>query len=1049
MKGKRSRLDIVESCMHYKGIMLLIVIAGVLFGLYSLVVMPKNEFPTFTVRQGLIVAVYPGATSNEVEEQVAEPLEDFLWEFKEIDKGNTYTQSKDGRLYAFVALNDDVTNKDEFWSKFKTRISLFKEQLPQGVLALVVNDDFGDVSSILITLESEDKTYRQLHEYARELESRLRNVPCVGDLKTSGEQQEQIGVYIDRDRLAAYGITLRSLVMNLRAQGMTVISGSVNNTETKSPIHLHSALNTENDVAQQVIFSNPLTGSEVRLRDVATVKREYPHPTSFVTNSKRKCIVLSVGMQEGSNIVRFGDNIKKEIAEFQKTLPSDISIYTITDQSEVVSTSVYDFLKELLIAIVTVILVIMVLLPVRVASVAAATIPVTIFISLGIFHALGIELNTVTLAALIVTLGLIVDDSVVIIDCYLEKVDDGMSRWHAASAAAKEFFKSILTATLVISLTFFPLLLTMKGVFYDFIHYFPYAIAIILLTSLVMAVVLVPLMQFTFIKKGLVENGGKGKKTLLDRVQESYNNLIEKCFNHPVLTVFIGVVSMVVGAMLYLSLPQRFLPRAERNQFAVEIYLPTGTSIDHTIQVADSLYDMMRQDDRIVNIATFYGSGSPRFQTSYAPQIGGSNFAQFIVNTKSDEATQELLDEMTPKYSEYFPEARVRFKELDYSDAVSPIEFRLVGDNLADLHVAVEKVMREMRKEENLLLVRSGFEGTTQGFYVQIDNQQASRIGITKTDVSINLATQFGDGLPITTVWEEDYPMNVTIKDRDAGNNHFSDLKNANISGSLPGVNVPLRQIAKPSADFTEGQITRRNGVRSISIFAEVRRGVNLTNTVNDLHDRLEEIELPDGVKLVAGGQKEKDAHTIPQVINGLLISVFVIFIILIFHLRNIRQSLLLMLSLPACLLGAGIGVVLLGQEVGITAILGLITLMGIIVRNGIIMIDYAEELRLNHRLAARQAAVMAAQRRMRPIFMTCAAASMGVVPMVISNTPLWGPMGTVVMVGTIVSFFFIVTVIPVGYWGLFQMEDRKRILKNERRRIMILRRRMMRKRLL
>ncbi|MBQ9591669.1 MAG: efflux RND transporter permease subunit [Paludibacteraceae bacterium] len=1049
MEKKRSRLDFVESCMHYKGILLLLVAAGVLFGIYSLVVMPKNEFPSFTVRQGLIVAVYPGATSNEVEQQVAMPLEEFLWEFKEIDKGNTYTQSKDGRLFAFVALNDDVTNKDEFWSKFKTRISLFKNQLPQGVLALVVNDDFGDVSSMLITLESEDKTYRQLHEYVKELETRLRTVPNVGDLKTSGEQQEQIGVYIDRDRLAAYGITLRSLVLNLRTQGLTVISGSLNNPETKSPIHLSSSLNTENDVAQQVIFSNPLTGAEVRLRDVATIKREYPHPTSFVTNSKRKCIVLSVGMQEGSNIVQFGDNIKKEIADFQKTLPNDISIYTITDQSEVVSASVYDFLKELLIAIVTVILVIMVLLPVRVASVAAATIPVTIFISLGIFNALGIELNTVTLAALIVTLGLIVDDSVVIIDCYLEKVDDGMSRWHAASAAAKEFFKSILTATLVISLTFFPLLLTMRGVFYDFIHFFPYAISIILLTSLLMAVVLVPLMQFTFIKKGLAETGNKGKKTLLDRVQEYYNRLIEKCFEFPILTIFIGFISMVVGALLYLSLPQRFLPRAERNQFAVEIYMPTGTAIDKTVQIADSLYDIMRQDERIVNIATFYGSGSPRFQTSYAPQIGGSNFAQFIVNTKGDEATQELLDELTPKYSEYFPEAHVRFKELDYSDAISPIEFRLMGDNLADLHKAVDKVAEEMRKNEKLSLVRTSFEGTTPGMFVQIDNQQASRIGISKTDVAINLATQFGDGLAITKVWEEDYAMDVTVKDRNAGNNRVSDLKNANISGNLPGISVPLRQIAKPSADFTEGQITRRNGIRCISIYAEVKRGENLTNTVNELDEELKKLDLPDGVTLVAGGQKEKDAHTIPQIINGLLISIFVIFVILIFHLRNIRQSLLLMLSLPACLLGAALGVILLGQEVGITAILGLITLMGIIVRNGIIMIDYAEELRVQHRLAARQAAIMAAQRRMRPIFMTCAAASMGVVPMVISNTPLWGPMGTVVMVGTIVSFFFIVTVIPVGYWGLFQVEDRKRILKNERRRILLLRRRMMKKRLL
>ena len=395
--------------------------------------------------------------------------------------------------------------------------------------------------------------------------------------------------------------------------------------------------------------------------------------------------------------------------------------------------------------------------------------------------------------------------------------------------------------------------------------------------------------------------------------------------------------------------------------------------------------------------------------------------------------------------------ARVLQMPYSQADKLSKMIPPPVQGKNVTLKEALEQVpeLEEMRKNEKLSLVRTSFEGTTPGMFVQIDNQQASRIGISKTDVAINLATQFGDGLAITKVWEEDYAMDVTVKDRNAGNNRVSDLKNANISGNLPGISVPLRQIAKPSADFTEGQITRRNGIRCISIYAEVKRGENLTNTVNELDEELKKISLPDGVTLVAGGQKEKDAHTIPQIINGLLISIFVIFVILIFHLRNIRQSLLLMLSLPACLLGAALGVILLGQEVGITAILGLITLMGIIVRNGIIMIDYAEELRIKHRLAARQAAIMAAQRRMRPIFMTCAAASMGVVPMVISNTPLWGPMGTVVMVGTIVSFFFIVTVIPVGYWGLFQVEDRKRILKNERRRILLLRRRMMKKRLL
>ncbi|MBP8038755.1 MAG: efflux RND transporter permease subunit, partial [Prevotella sp.] len=456
---KQSKFDPVEGVMRKSSIMLLIVSAFIVFGIYSLINMPKNEFPTFTVRQGVVAAVYPGATSAEVEEQVTKPLEKFLWGFKEIKKAKTYSESKDGMCYVFVELNDNVNNKDEFWSKFKIRLQQFKGELPSGVLALIANDDFGDTSAKLITLESKDKTYRQLHDYMNDLQDSLRTIPEVANMRIYGEQQEQIGIYIDRDRLSTYGLNTATLLASLKSQGLTIISGDVDDKNTVRPIHVVSNLATENDVAQQIVFSDP-AGNVIRLRDIATIKREYPDADSYVKNNGKKCIVLSLEMNEGKNIVQFGDKVTEIMNKYQSSLPSDVHIYTITDQSQVVNSSVVDFLKELLIAIVSVIVVIMLLLPIRVASVAAGTIPITIFIALGIFYAFGIELNTVTLAALIVTLGMIVDNSIVIIDCYIEKIDQGMSRWHAATLSAKEFFSSIFSATLAISITFFPLLIT-------------------------------------------------------------------------------------------------------------------------------------------------------------------------------------------------------------------------------------------------------------------------------------------------------------------------------------------------------------------------------------------------------------------------------------------------------------------------------------------------------------------------------------------------------------------------------------------------------------
>ena len=498
----KRKINIVELAMRHRQIVILIASLLVMFGVYSLTVMPKQEFPVFTIRQGLVIGVYPGATSAEVEEQLAKPLEKFIFTYKEVKKKKTYSTSKDGMVIVNVELNDDVKNKDEFWSKFKHGLEGFKSQLPSGVLALMANDDFGDTSAMLITLESEDKTYRELEKYLEELQNRLRRIDAVSNLRSYGLQKEQISIYIEQEKLAAYGISSTTLAANLFSQGFTTMSGSVDNKNFVAPIHISETYKTERDVAEQIIYSDP-TGHVIRLKDVARVVREYPDPDSYIRNNGKKCILLSMEMRSGNNIVQFGKDVNKVLEDYKKELPKSVSIYRIADQSKVVSDSVFNFLRELMIAIGAVIIVIMSLLPMRVASVAASTIPISIFISLGLFYAFGIELNTVTLAALIVTLGMIVDNSIVIIDSYLEHLDEGMSRWHASIMSAMKLFKSIFSATLAISITFFPFLITTTGMYNDFLKVFPWSISIILGISLLVAMLLVPYMQYFFITKGL------------------------------------------------------------------------------------------------------------------------------------------------------------------------------------------------------------------------------------------------------------------------------------------------------------------------------------------------------------------------------------------------------------------------------------------------------------------------------------------------------------------------------------------------------------------
>lgn len=1017
--------NFVEWAMRYRQIVILCVACLVAFGVYSLPQMRKNEFPDFTIRQGVVVAVAPGNTAREMVEQVAKPLEDYIFSYKEVKKEKTFSRSRDGIVYIQVQLNDELNNKDEFWSKFKHGISDFKSRLPSNVLAVQVMDDFGDTSALLIAMESEEKTYRELDDYMDALQERLRRIPSVGRMSVNGMLHEQISVYIDNGRLSHYGISERTLALALMQKGFATSGGRLKTDRQVTPVYVSRSLNTVNDVRQQIVYTDP-QGNVVRLKDVARVVREYPDPDSYITYNGKKCLLLSVEMKKGQDIVAMGDEVNRTLDTFrEEELPGEVGIFRITDQSEVVGDSVYNFLKELVIAIAAVVIVVVLLLPLRVALVAASTIPVTIFISLGLLYGFGVELNTVSLAALIVTLGMIVDNSIVIIDSYLEKLGEGMSRWHASIESATHFFKSILSATLAISITFFPFLLTTTGMLHDFLQTFPWAITLILGVSLLVATMLVPFMQFWFIRKPMRTNG----KTFsfLDWLQRYYNRLIDFCFHQPKSTLAVGVLSVVVGMLLIGSLPQQMMPTADRNQFAVEIYLPSGSALERTSLVADSLERILRKDPRVVGIASFKGCSSPRFQNSYAPQVGGTDYAQFIVNTAGIKETEQLLDEYAPVWSDAFPDARVRFKQLSYSEAVYPVEFRLTGENLDTLRRDAGKLSELMRGIPELTSVHTDFNEPLTTCRIALKEDEASRLGITNTVIESTLAMRYGSGLPVSSVWDGDYRMSVVLKGEHADRAVPEVLEDEMIPVMGGVTSVPLRQVADAVPMWQDGQIVRRNGIYSVTVGADVRRGENGTEQMRRIAAMLPASHLSPDTTVTPGGDIEDTNEKIPPILSGLALAALVILFVLIAHFRKVGLALLIFVSMSLCLFGTAAGVIIQGIDFGVTCFLGIVALMGIIVRNGIIMIDYAEELRTTERMSSADAIYHSARRRMRPIFLTSAAASMGVIPMILGGSGLWMPMGTVICYGTLITMVFLLTVLPCAYRLCFRGSTRHR----------------------
>ena len=1017
MTDKKARTDLVASAMRHKHITLLLVVMMMLAGLFSLVKIPKNEFPQFNVPVGLMVGVYPGASGLEVERQLAGPMEEFLWTFKEINKQRTKTICVNNACVAMVYLDRSVKDQTVFWSKMKERLPLLKAKLPQGVVDLVVNDDFGESSSMLVTLESEGKSYREMGDYVNMLSDKLRTVPGLANIVRMGGQKEQLSIYLDRDRLSLYGINTATLMSKVSGLNGTFYTGSLDDGQLSRAIHIQPSLNSENELAQAIISSDP-TGNVVRLGDIATIEREYSDPRQYIRNNGQKCILLSLQMIRGKNIIEFGAKVKEIIRDYQATLPDDVHINIISDQSQVVGHSIEDFMWEMLIAIVSVIIVVMLMLPLRVAGVAVATIPITIFSSLALFLILGLEINSVTLAALIVSLGMIVDDSVVVVDCYLDKLDAGISRWKAAIESSREFVKSIITATLVISITFFPLIFTTDQVIHDFLQWFPYSISIVLTVSLLVAIFFVPILQYRFIRQGLHHTEAKKKNaSMLDRLQKAYDRMIDACFCHKKTTMAVGLACIVAGGMLMTLIPQRLMPRAERNQFAVDVILPSGTDLRHTAAVADSLANILRKDPRVVNLTAFYGSGAPRFHATFIPSLGGSYFAQFIVNTHNDTETQGMLNDYSEQYAYHFADAQVMFRQIEYSDRAYPVEVKVQGDNLDSLHVAVDSIRYRLAKNKDVAVLTTSFGTNYSSLEVIMNPMEANHFGLSKSLLSLNFALRYGGGIPVTSIWEGDHEVNVVIKDAYSNNQTIEDFKNIRVTGLIPTLtSASLSQVADVKPGWGDGSINRTGGLREASVFGTLGRSAKVGKVTKEVYKDLQTLRLPEGITLKQGGQAEMEATYRPQLYLGLEIAVLLIFFIIVFHLKSIPLTLLIMYSLGFSMLGGALGMLVFGQEFGATGILGFIALMGIITRCGIIMIDYAEELRLKEGCDVGTAALESAKRRFRPVFLTSMAASMGVIPMVIKNTPLWGPMGVVISIGALVSMLFIITMIPVGY---------------------------------
>ena len=509
-------------------------------------------------------------------------------------------------------------------------------------------------------------------------------------------------------------------------------------------------------------------------------------------------------------------------------------------------------------------------------------------------------------------------------------------------------------------------------------------------------------------------------------LQKSYKRLLTLCFRHKWSTIIASVISVAIGLFFLTQIKVQMLPKAERDSFAVEIHLATGSSITETATVSDSLTKILLADKRVKSVTSFIGMASPRFHMTYSPEpMPTSAYAQFIVITESEKATKEMMKEYSQKYENYFPLAQIRFRQMDYQVVNAPVEYYIMGDNYDRLEPIKDSLIAYMKQNPELFFVHSDYDGTEEIVEVNLNMDEATRLGVTQAVLSVYLSGALS-GNKMVSMWENGYNLPTTIYTEGVHDIDYEKIGDMLVPTSLPGVWVPLRQVADIHPRFQHDNLTHRNGRRCITVMADVMPDCGQLEHYAKINEYLSTLNIPEDIVVEEGGSMSATKETMPSLLMSIMAAVVVMFVVLIIHYKRIGISFLSISVSLLCIFGSMFGLWLFGLALSVTALLGVISLIGIIVRNAIIMYDYAGELRAKEHIAVHDAAYEAGLRRMRPIFLTSATTALGVIPMIIAKTLLWEPMGVVICFGTIFTFPLVVTVLPVAYCLAFDAGERE-----------------------
>ena len=1031
-----ARMNLSQWALDHQAFTRYLMIVLMLLGVAAYFQLGQDEDPPFTFRAMVVRAYWPGATAQQMSEQVADRLEKTLQEVPYADKIRSY--SKPGETLIIFQIRDASKPAEvpQIWYTVRKKIGDMRATLPQGVVGPFYNDEFGDVFGVIYALQGEGFTPAERKAVADDVRQRLLRVKDVNKVELFGAQDEKLYVEISHKRLATLGLDLSQVLAALGQQNALESAGAVQAPQDVVQVRVGGAFNSVEQLSAMPIRA--ANGTQIRLGDIARIGLGYADPAqTLVRHNGRDSIALGISMAKGGDIIALGKALKIAVTDIERTLPAGMQLVQVQDQPEAVSRSVNEFVSVLIEAVLIVLAVSFLalglhkreggrglrryILDVRPGLVVFITIPLVLAITFLVMRYWGIGLHKISLGSLIIALGLLVDDAIIAVEMMVRKLEEGYTMMKAATFTWEATAMPMLTGTLITAAGFLPI-----GMAQSTVGEYTFAIfgvtAAALLISWVVAVMFVPYLGVLLLK--VKPHVGPAHEVFDGPFYVRFRALVNWCVQHRWITIGLTIATFVLGLAGMGKVQQQFFPDSSRPEILVDLWLPEGASMAANDEVTRRVEQRLAQLPGTTSVTAWVGSGVPRFYLPIDQIFPQSNVSQLILLPQDLKAREVLRLQVPALLASEFPEVRGRVKLLANGPPVPyPVQFRVVGPDPVVLRGLADEVKGTLRRSPNMRGVNDNWNESVKALRLEVDQAKARALGVSSQSIAQAARTllagstigQYRDGDKLI-----DIVLRQPLNERDA----LTSLANANLP-TASGKSIPLLQIARPVFDWEPGVMWRENREYAVTVQGDVVEGLQGATVTGELLPALREAEARwrsqglNGYRVEVAGAVEESSKGSSSIAAGLPAMLFIVFTLLMLQLQSFSRSLLVFLTGPLGMAGVAGALLLLGRPFGFVALLGVIALMGMIQRNSVILIDQIEQDRARG-VPAWDAIVEAAVRRMRPIVLTAAAAVLAMIPL--SRSVFWGPMAVAIMGGLIVATVLTLLALPAMYAAWFRV---------------------------